>query len=157
VSVADSWARRPTAPGPLFAVLLGLVVLAAMSLGGHATPGVIALGELVAFGVVLLLGGRSDTIRGLRGDGRDERFELNRLKAASVAGRVVILAVVIAWAREDSPLPGSRRHQCCLCLVTGCGGGSRSEKTSTQSASVPVTASTLGGSPLRRPAGSSSG
>ena len=29
---------------------------------------------MTAFGALILLGGRSETIRGLRGDGRDERF-----------------------------------------------------------------------------------
>jgi hypothetical protein len=82
---------------PLFAVFLGLVVLVVMSLGGHANRGGIGLVVLTAFGAFLLLGGRSDTIRGLRGDGRDERFELLRLKAAGVAGRALILAVVAAY------------------------------------------------------------
>jgi hypothetical protein len=81
---------------PLLGVFLGLVVLVVMNLGGHADRGVIGLGVMTLFGVFLRVGGRSETIRGLRGDGRDERFELMRLKASSVAGRVVILAVVAA-------------------------------------------------------------
>jgi hypothetical protein len=81
---------------PLAAVLLGLVFLLVATLGGHNSAGVLGFGVLTAFGVLLRLGGRSDTIRGLRGDGRDERFVLLRLKAGNVAGRVVILAVVIA-------------------------------------------------------------
>jgi hypothetical protein len=82
---------------PLFAVLLGVVVLVVMSLGGHSSRGGVGLAVLAAFGAFLLLGGRSDTVRGLRGDGRDERFELMRLKAAGLAGRVVVLAVVAAY------------------------------------------------------------
>lgn len=85
---------------PLLAILLGLVVLAVMTIGGHADQGAVGLGVLAVFGVFLRLGGGSDTIRGLRGDGRDERFELMRLKASSLAGRVVILAVVVAYLIE---------------------------------------------------------
>jgi drug/metabolite transporter (DMT)-like permease len=82
---------------PLFAVFLGVVVLVVMSVGGQSSRGAVGLGVLAAFGAFLLLGGRSDTIRGLRGDGRDERFEMMRLRAAGLAGRVVVLAVVVAY------------------------------------------------------------
>jgi hypothetical protein len=68
-----------------------------MSVGGQSSRGGVGLAVLAGFGAFLLLGGRSDTIRGLRGDGRDERFEMMRLKAAGLAGRVVVLAVVVAY------------------------------------------------------------
>ena len=59
---------------PVFACALGLVMLAAESIGGHPAAGLGSLAIMVAFGALVLLGGRSETIRGLRGDGRDERF-----------------------------------------------------------------------------------
>ena len=34
----------------------------------------LSLAIMVAFGAVILFGGSNETIRGLRGDGRDERF-----------------------------------------------------------------------------------
>jgi hypothetical protein len=46
---------------------------------------------MTALGLVFLLGGRSETIRGLRGDGRDERFELIDLKATAFAGLAIII------------------------------------------------------------------
>jgi len=49
---------------------------------------------------VLLLGGRSETIRGLRGDGRDERFSRIDLHATAAAGLVVISAIIIAFVVE---------------------------------------------------------
>jgi hypothetical protein len=59
---------------PVFAVTLGVVMLGAQAIGGHPLSGLGSLGIMVAFAAVLLFGGRSETIRGLRGDGRDERF-----------------------------------------------------------------------------------
>jgi hypothetical protein len=61
---------------PLFAVALGIVMLAAQWVGGNPGSGLVSLGILTAFGALILLGGRSETIRGLRGDGRDERFRM---------------------------------------------------------------------------------
>jgi hypothetical protein len=52
---------------------------------------------MTAFGlVVLLLTGRSETIRGLT-TGRDERFAQIDLKATAVAGLALILTVIVAW------------------------------------------------------------
>jgi presenilin-like A22 family membrane protease len=53
-----------------------------------------------AFGAFILLGGRSETIRGLRGDGRDERFKLMDLAATAIAGLVVITAIIVGFVVE---------------------------------------------------------
>jgi hypothetical protein len=55
---------------------------------------------MTGFGVFLLLAGRSETIRGLRGDGRDERFAQIDLRATAVAGLVLITVLVVAWLVE---------------------------------------------------------
>jgi hypothetical protein len=52
--------------------------------------------------VILLLGGRSETIRGLRGDGRDERFEMIDLRASAFAGLVAITAIIGMFMYEVS-------------------------------------------------------
>jgi len=57
------------------------------------------------FGALILFGGHSETIRGLRGDGRDERFRQIDIHAAALAGLAVILAVIIAFIVEFA-----RRH-----------------------------------------------
>ncbi len=85
---------------PAFSVALGVIMLAAMWIGGHPGSGFGALGVMTAMGVGFLFGGRSETIRGLRGDGRDERFAMIDLKATAAAGFVVILAVIIAFLVE---------------------------------------------------------
>ncbi|HEY2200845.1 MAG TPA: hypothetical protein VGH56_03075 [Solirubrobacteraceae bacterium] len=86
---------------PLWSVALGLVVFGAMSIGGQVQWGLISLGILVAFGaLVLIAGGRSETVRGLRGDGRDERFALMDMRADAVTGVVLTTAVIVAFLVE---------------------------------------------------------
>jgi hypothetical protein len=85
---------------PSFAVALGLVMLAAQWVGGNPGSGLVSLGVMAAFGALVLLGGRSETIRGLRGDGRDERFRQIDVRATAFAGAAVIVAVIVAFLVE---------------------------------------------------------
>jgi hypothetical protein len=85
---------------PAFGVALGLMMLGAQWIGGHPADGVVSLAIMVAFSVALLLGGRSETLRGLRGDGRDERFRQIGIHATALAGTAVIVAIVIAFLIE---------------------------------------------------------
>ena len=85
---------------PLFAVALGLVMLAAQWIGVNALSGLGSLGIMTAFGAVALFGGRSETIRGLRGDGRDERFRQIDIHATAVAGLAVITAIIVGFVVE---------------------------------------------------------
>lgn len=94
---------------PSFSVALGGVILAASWLGGDPGAGAISFGILAVFGLLVLLAGRSETIRGLRGDGRDERFAQIDLQATATAGLAVIVALIVAWlvatARGQSGSP----------------------------------------------------
>jgi hypothetical protein len=85
---------------PLFSVSMGAVLLAASWLGGQPVAGLVSLAVMTAFGLVILLGGRSETIRGLRGDGRDERFAQIDLRATAFTGLVLIVALIVAWLVE---------------------------------------------------------
>jgi len=85
---------------PLFAVALGLLLFAAQWVGGNPGSGLVSLGIMVAFGALVLLGGRSETIRGLRGDGRDERFRQIDIHATAIAGLAVITAIIVAFVVE---------------------------------------------------------
>ena len=85
---------------PSFSLAIGLVMLAVSWLGGSLGEGLISLAVLAAFGLFVLLAGRSETIRGLRGDGRDERFAQIDLQATAIAGLALIVA---GW-------PGSGRR-----------------------------------------------
>ena len=94
---------------PSFSLAFGLVLLLASWLGGHLGAGLISLSFMAVFGLVVLLAGRSETIRGLRGDGRDERFAKIDTHATAVAGLAVIIALIAAWlvatARGQSGSP----------------------------------------------------
>jgi hypothetical protein len=96
---------------PLLAVALGLIVFGAQSVGGDPGGGLVSLAIMTGFAVLILLGGRSETIRGLRGDGRDERFRQIDIHATALAGLAVItsiiVAVVIELARGHSGSPYS--------------------------------------------------
>ena len=85
---------------PLFAVALGLLVFVAQWIGGNPRSGLVSFAILAGAGLVLLLGGRSETIRGLRGDGRDERFREIDIHATALAGIAVITALIIAFLVE---------------------------------------------------------
>jgi hypothetical protein len=86
---------------PGFAGFLALVVFVALWVGGEPIGGLYAATVLVAFGLFVLIGGsRSETIRGLRGDGKDERFERMDIAATAVSGVVLISIVIVAWVIE---------------------------------------------------------
>src|ERR1700744_5602527 len=100
----NRWGRREVRRGrwfqPGLAIALGGVLLAVLSIGGHPQEGTLAFAIMVAFAIFLLAGDRSDTVRALRGDGRDERFELIQLRAATLAARLVLLAVFALFLVE---------------------------------------------------------
>jgi len=85
---------------PAFAGVLGIVMLAALWVGGDPVGGVIALAVMCGFGGAVLLGGRSETVRGLRGDGRDERFRQIDVAATAIAGTVTISVIIVAFVVE---------------------------------------------------------
>ena len=94
---------------PLLSVALGIVVFGAQWVGGDPGSGLVSLGIMAGFGALILLGGRSETIRGLRGDGRDERFRKIDIHATAIAGLAVISAIILAtlveFARGRGPGP----------------------------------------------------
>jgi hypothetical protein len=85
---------------PALAIALGALLLVVAAIGGHPSEGTAGFAVMVGFAIFLLAAGRSDSLRALRGDGRDERFELIRLRAATFAARLVLLAVVVGFLVE---------------------------------------------------------
>lgn len=79
-----------------------------LSIGGHSQAGTLAFAIMVVFAIFLLAGDRSDTVRALRGGGRDERFELIHLKAATLA-RVSCRSPSLSstWSKSRAATPGS--------------------------------------------------
>jgi hypothetical protein len=94
---------------PLFSVGLGLVFLAALWAGGDRSGGFEALAVMAGLGLLVLAGGRSELIRGLRGDGRDEYWQRLDIHATVLAGNVAIGLIigmcVWEWAhgRDGTP------------------------------------------------------
>jgi hypothetical protein len=82
---------------PLFSLGLGIVVFVVSWVGGQFGAGLVSLAILAAFGLlILLLTGRSETVRGLT-VGRDERFAQIDQRATAVAGLVVLVTLIVAW------------------------------------------------------------
>ena len=94
---------------PLFSFALGVACLVAFWIGGNLRQGLFSLALLGGLGVLFALGGRSETIRGLRGDGRDEYWSALDRDATLLAGVVVISVLIVMclweWAhgRDGSP------------------------------------------------------
>ena len=91
---------------PGFSVGLGIVMMAAIWLGGDLSLGLQALGVMTILAAIIFFGGRSETIRGLRGDGRDERFRQIDLAATAIAGLAVITAIIVGFLVEVGAGPG---------------------------------------------------
>jgi len=68
-------------------------------------------------GAVFLFGGRSETIRGLRGDGRDERFAQIDLQATALSGVVLIIALIVAFVVEVARGPGGNPYSWLLAVA----------------------------------------
>lgn len=95
---------------PALSLLAGVAYLVAFSAGGKLQLGLEAFGVMIAFGIGLLVfGGRSETIRGLSGAERDERFAMLDLRASAYTALVLILAIVggfifeVAQGRSGAP------------------------------------------------------
>jgi hypothetical protein len=81
------WRSRWWMPG--FSLFLGGFVLLAFWLGDNLREGLFGFAVLAGFGALFLIGSRSETLRGLGGPGRDERWASIDLRATAFAGLVV--------------------------------------------------------------------
>jgi hypothetical protein len=85
---------------PLFSLALGAAIFAAVAIGGDAGQGALSFAVMAAVAALFYFGGRSETLRGLGGPGRDERWAAIDLRASAVAGFVLITVVLGAWLWE---------------------------------------------------------
>ena len=93
---------------PAFSVLLGLLMLGAFALGGDVGGGLAALGVMVALAAGTLVFGRSETVRGLSGPGRDERWAKIDVTATAITGSVLIAVIIGAFLVEVARGEGRR-------------------------------------------------
>jgi hypothetical protein len=85
---------------PLFSLALGALMFAAFAIGDDVGGGAFSFAVMAALAALFFFGGRSETLRGLGGPGRDERWEAIDLRASTFAGLVVITAVIGGWLWE---------------------------------------------------------
>jgi multisubunit Na+/H+ antiporter MnhB subunit len=85
---------------PLLSLALGAVLFAAFAIGGSPGEGAGGFAVMAAVAALFALGGRSETLRGLGGPGRDERWEMIDLRATAFAGLVAVAFVLGAWLWE---------------------------------------------------------
>jgi hypothetical protein len=93
-------------------LVLGGGCLAAFWVGGNPTSGWISFAILAAVGLATLVAGRSELVRGLRGDGRDEYWAALDRDATLVTGCALIgLVIGMAmweWAHGRDGTPYSQ-------------------------------------------------
>ncbi len=79
---------------PLLVAAVGIPTFVAFWIGGRPELGAAWAAVSVAFGLALVLGGRSDTIRTLRSSDDDERTRLLEYQATSAMGVALVAALV---------------------------------------------------------------
>ena len=98
-AITGLWRSRWWAP--LYSLGLGAIVFAAFAIGDNPADGAKAFALFALVAVVFWFGGdRSDTLGGIGGTGRDERWAAIDLRASAFGGFVVILATMGAWLYE---------------------------------------------------------
>ena len=86
---------------PAFSLVLGAVMFAAFAIGGDTTGGLQSFGVMAAVAALFAFGAsRSETLGGLGGPGRDERWAMIDLRATAFAGVAVIVAVIAGFLIE---------------------------------------------------------
>jgi hypothetical protein len=85
---------------PAFCVFLGTLMLIAFAIGGSPGQGIGAFAVMAVLGAVFFFGRRSETLQGLGGPGRDERWQMIDVHATAISGAATILFVLGGWLYE---------------------------------------------------------
>ncbi len=86
---------------PAVSLVLGAIMLAAFAIGGNTRDGLQAFAVMAGVAALFAFGAsRSETLGGLGGPGRDERWAMIDLRASALAGFVLITVVIGAWLYE---------------------------------------------------------
>lgn len=94
---------------PLVCALLGLAFLTVFWIAGNPGAGLGSLAVMVGYGLLLLVGGRSEIVRTLRGQAPDERYGMFDLRATAITGTVTLSVLVggalyeLVRGRDPSP------------------------------------------------------
>jgi hypothetical protein len=85
---------------PGFSLFLGTLIAGALLLGGDPWMALWGFGVMAVLAGLFLFGSRSETLQGLGGPGRDERWAMIDLGATALAGSVVIAVIIGMWLYE---------------------------------------------------------
>ena len=95
---------------PLVSLFLGALMFGAFAIGGDVVQGAISFGIMAVLAAVFAFARRSETIQGIGGPERDERWAMIDLRATAIAGGVadrrrVIGGFLIEVARGEDGFP----------------------------------------------------
>src|SRR3954447_23101258 len=83
---------------PAVCVLLAALMFGAFAIGGNPGDGATSAAVLVLAGAVFYFGARrSETLAGLGGPGRDERWQHIDVHATALTGVVLVCVIIGAW------------------------------------------------------------
>jgi hypothetical protein len=85
---------------PLFSLFMGALVFAALAIGGDMTGALMSVPVFVGLAAVFFFARRSETVQGLGGPGRDERWAMIDLTATAATGAVLIAVIIGCWLYE---------------------------------------------------------
>jgi hypothetical protein len=94
---------------PLFSLLIGALMFGAFAIGGEPGQGAISFAIMAVLAAVIAFARRSETIQGISGPQRDERWEAIDLRATAITGGVLIVAIIggflieVARGQDGSP------------------------------------------------------
>ena len=85
---------------PLFTLFMGALVFAAFAIGGDVKNGLFAIPLFGVIAAVFFFARKNETVQGLGGPGRDERWAMIDLTATAATGAVLIAVVIGCWLVE---------------------------------------------------------
>ncbi len=94
---------------PTVALALGALMFAAFAIGDDVVGGLTCFGIMAVLAAIFAFGGRSETLQGIGGPARDERWEMIDLRAVAYAGMVLVTVIIggflyeIADGQDGSP------------------------------------------------------
>jgi len=85
---------------PAVCLVLGGLMFAALAIGGNVADGAGAFGVMAVIAAMFAFVRRSDTLQGLAGPGRDERWAAIDVRATAIAGMTLIAGILGGWLWE---------------------------------------------------------
>ena len=103
---------------PGLGLVIGIAYLIANWIGGNLVLGTVMFAVMVLYVAGLLVGGRSELVRVLRGQPSDERYQSFDLRATAYAGVLTILVLIGGFVYELAQGKDGQPYSL-LCAVAG--------------------------------------